>query len=204
MVAGDDSTARPVGTARGARRRASPLDQPALERLALRYVERYATTRGKLVDYLRRKLRERGWAGGRGADPEALADEHVAAGHIDDAGYARAKAGGLARRGYGGRRIAATLRAHRVEEEDRQAALDSLPQDGAVAALRLLRRRRLGPFARTPPDEEARRKALAALLRAGHAFDAARDAMALSPAEAEAAIEEASAADPAGAWGTST
>ncbi|KTW08260.1 RecX family transcriptional regulator, partial [Sphingomonas sanguinis] len=34
-----------------------------LERLALRYVERFATTEGKLVDYLTRKLRERGWAG---------------------------------------------------------------------------------------------------------------------------------------------
>ncbi len=195
----------PVGERDGGReRRVSPLDQTALERLALRYVERYATTRGKLVDYLRRKLRERGWAGERPADPDALADVHVAAGHVDDAGYACAKAGALARRGYGGRRIAAALRAHRVEEADRAAALDALPECGTIAALRLLRRRRLGPFARTPPDDDAGRKTLAVLLRAGHDFGDARDALALSLGEAEAAIEEASVADPAGAWGAST
>ena len=44
------------------RRTLPPLDAAALERLALRYVERFATTRGKLTDYLRRKIREIGRA----------------------------------------------------------------------------------------------------------------------------------------------
>lgn len=178
-----------------------PLDQAALERIALRYVERYATTRGKLVDYLRRKLRERGWAGERPADPDALADAHVAAGHVDDALYAQAKAESLTRRGYGERRISAALRAHRVEEEDRQAALDDLPEDGTVAALRLLKRRRMGPFARDEPDEVAERKMINVLLRAGHSFANARAALACKRADAEDRIEQASAAPTAGAWG---
>ena len=169
--------------------------------MALRYVERYATTRGKLVDYLRRKLRERGWAGERPANPDALADTHVAAGHVDDALYAQAKAESLTRRGYGERRISAALRAHRVEEEDRQAALDDLPEDGTVAALRLLKRRRMGPFAREAPDEAAERKTVAVLLRAGHSFADARAALACTPKVAEARIEEASVAPAAGAWG---
>ena len=38
------------------------LDGPALDRLALRYVEKFATSTGKLTQYLQRKLRERGWA----------------------------------------------------------------------------------------------------------------------------------------------
>lgn len=177
-----------------------PLDQVALERLALRYVERYATTRGKLIGYLRRKLRERGWAGEGVADLEALADSHVAAGHVDDAGYARAKADALTWRGYGERRIDAALRHHRVEEDDRQVALDTLPEDGTVAALRLLRRRRLGPFARSREDDEARRKTLGVLLRAGHAFGDAREALGLSQLTAETRIEEASASDAAAPW----
>ena len=45
------------------RRQPPPLDAAALERLALRYVERFATTRGRLTDYLTRKIRERGWEG---------------------------------------------------------------------------------------------------------------------------------------------
>ena len=38
-----------------ARRERPPLDHKMLEELALRYVERFATTRAKLRDYLRRK-----------------------------------------------------------------------------------------------------------------------------------------------------
>jgi hypothetical protein len=43
------------------RRPLDPLERADLERFALRYVERYATTRGRLADYLKRKIRERGW-----------------------------------------------------------------------------------------------------------------------------------------------
>jgi regulatory protein len=43
------------------RRALPPLDQAALQELALRYVGKYATTRAKLRAYLGRKLRERGW-----------------------------------------------------------------------------------------------------------------------------------------------
>lgn len=40
-----------------------PLDSVRLEELALAYVARFATSAAKLEDYLRRKLRERGWDG---------------------------------------------------------------------------------------------------------------------------------------------
>ena len=202
MVAiGDRERAR-RGGGRGERRPPRPLDEAALERLALRYVERYATTRGKLINYLRRKLREREWTGERPADPKALADRHVAAGHIDDAGYARAKAGALSRRGYGERRIAATLRAHRLEPEVAEEALAQLPEDGTVAAVRLLKRRRLGPFARPGAvGEDAERRTLGVLLRAGHGFAEARGALSLSQGEAERLLEEASARDGSAAWG---
>ena len=54
------------GMTRVPRRPVPPLDRAALERLALRYVERFATTRGRLTDYLKRKIRERGWDGDAG------------------------------------------------------------------------------------------------------------------------------------------
>ena len=63
-----------MGDGTPARRRATtPLDAAALDRIALRYVERFATTRARLADYLRRKIRERGWDG-EPVDPAAIAE----------------------------------------------------------------------------------------------------------------------------------
>ena len=53
------------------RKTAQPLDGQRLDALALHYVGRFATTRAKLVQYLHRKLRERGWGRMQSADPEA-------------------------------------------------------------------------------------------------------------------------------------
>ncbi len=146
-----------------------PLDAPALERLALRYVERFATTRGKLSDYLTRKIRERGWTGEL-ADVAGIAERFAERGYVDDRGYAEMKTASLARRGYGERRITAALHAARVSQEDAAAAVDQV-RDGAYdQALAFARRKRIGPFARTPADEGQRRKHLAAMLRAGHSF----------------------------------
>ena len=152
-----------------------PLDQAAIERLALRYVERFATTEGKLGDYLRRKLRERGWAGEAGADPAAVAARMVALGYVDDRGYAEAKAAEMTRRGLGARRVADTLRAARVGEADRAAVMNGGEDDALAAALAFARRRRIGPFGPGEPiTPDVRRKQLAAFARAGHSFALAR------------------------------
>ena len=150
-----------------------PLDPAALERLALRYVERFATTRGKLAEYLRRKMRERGWEGPP-ADPQAVAERMAALGYIDDRLYAETKAAALARRGMGPRRAAQALAAARVSAEDREAAVDGSEDARLAAAVAFARRKRLGPFARVPADRDAQRKQMAALIRAGHAPDLAR------------------------------
>lgn len=169
-----------------------PLELPALEELALAYAARFATTAAKLEGYLARKLRERGWAG-EGAPPVgAIVARFVAAGYVDDAAYARAKAGSLLRRGYGERRIGQALGAAGVEETLRD---EVLPGEGEArrAALTLARKRGFGPFGRTVPDRPLREKQLAAMLRAGHRLSAAR-AMVESPtvedAEGWAAVEE--------------
>ncbi|MBS0479902.1 MAG: RecX family transcriptional regulator, partial [Proteobacteria bacterium] len=102
------------------RRPVPPLDRPALERMALRYVERFATTRGRLADYLKRKIRERGWDG-EAADPAAIAERFAELGYIDDRAYGEARANAMARRGLGERRVAGALRQAGVTGEDAEA-----------------------------------------------------------------------------------
>ena len=150
-----------------------PLDETSLKDLALAYVARYATTRAKLTRYLARKLRERGWEGEGSADVEALVDRYTELGYIDDAAWAQSRAGGLARRGYGPRRIGQDLRQAGIASEDSEPAMPN-ELEAREAALAMARKRRFGPFALQSPDERTHEKQLAAMLRAGHRFDAAK------------------------------
>lgn len=174
-----------------AKRPPRPLDAARLEELALAYVARFATSAAKLEGYLARKLRERGWDGeGDGRTvAEAIAERFVSAGYVDDEAYARAKSGSLLRRGYGMRRVGQALGAAGIGEEVRAAVS---PGEGAQrgAALALARKRRFGPFGVPPPDRPAREKQIAAMLRAGHPLDSARelvDAASIEAAEQWAA-----------------
>ncbi len=155
------------------RRPIPPLDPAKLERLALRYVERFATTRGKLADYLRRKIRERGWEGDA-ADPEALASRMADLGYVDDRAYAEARATALGRRGLGARRVAGDLRAARIGDDDAQAIAPGIEARAVEAALTFARRKRLGPFGPAIVERAVREKQLGALLRAGHGLDLSR------------------------------
>jgi regulatory protein len=161
---------------RSIRRVVPPLDVPGMERLALRYVERFATTRGKLADYLIRKARERGWAGDGDARAaaEALAEKMAGLGYVDDRAFAVAKAAALTRRGLGAGRVTMALRQARVGAEDVAAVAPTVAQDGIDSALAFARRRRIGPFAAAPADRAQREKQVAAMIRAGHSFALAR------------------------------
>ena len=157
-----------------------PLDTATLERLALRYVERFATTRGKLADYLRRKVRERGWEGPEG-DPVAVAERMAALGYLDDRAWAEARAASLGRRGLGAARVGGALRAAGVDEADRAAVAPDVAGRAVDAALRFARRKRLGPWAAGALDRAGREKALGAMLRAGHPVELSRRILALPP-----------------------
>jgi regulatory protein len=164
-----------------------PLDRAGLERLALHYLGRYATTRARLATYLNRKLDERGW-GEDGPRPVAeIVARMTALSYVDDRAFADMRSASLARRGYGQRRQADALRAAGVDEADRTAVFDARMEtdgDGAhAAALAFARRRRIGPFAATPGDPDTRRKALAAMMRAGHGYDIARRFVDAAPGE---------------------
>ena len=169
-----------------------PLDAARLEELALAYVARFATSAAKLEDYLRRKLRERGWEGEGDPPVAALAARFVEAGFVDDRAYARAKSGSLLRRGYGQRRIGQALHAAGIDEEVREEVRAGEGEQ-RQAALAMARKRRFGPFGASVPDRPQREKQIAALLRAGHRLDSARE-LVNSPSE-QAALDWAGQAD---------
>ncbi|MBN8814205.1 MAG: RecX family transcriptional regulator [Sphingomonas sp.] len=161
---------------------APPLDRPALERLALRYVERFATTRARLTDYLKRKIRERGWEG-EGADPAGIAERFAELGYIDDRAYGEAKANAMARRGLGARRVAGALHHAGVRGEDAEAIAPGIEERAVEAAIAFARRKRIGPFAAAIADRELREKHIGAMLRAGHAPALARRIAAMTPGD---------------------
>ncbi len=162
-----------------------PLDAESLRWFALRYVERFATTRAKLATYLKGKVRERGWAGEGEAPVDAVADRLVELGYVDDRVYGEAKARGLASRGFGARRVGQALTAAGVEPELRQEIGEGV--DAVKAAVAYARRKRVGPFGAAVEDRDVRQKQLAAMLRAGHDFALARRVLG---AASEAELEE--------------
>ncbi|WP_230532515.1 regulatory protein RecX [Microvirga roseola] len=149
-----------------------------LQRAALAYLERYASSAENLRRVLRRKVDKRCRL--RNEDPaefHELIDEVVAkslrSGLIDDTRYAQARIATLRRRGGSARAIQAKLSAKGVDRATIAEALEGEEGDEEQAARAFARRRRLGPFR---PGERAphRDKDLAALARAGFRFDVAR------------------------------
>jgi regulatory protein len=172
------------------RRAPRPLDAARLQELALAYVARFATSGAKLEDYLRRKLRERGWEGDDPARPDLIAARFAELGYIDDEAYARAKSGSLLRRGYGARRVRQALGQAGIAP-DIQEDIAAGEAERRHAALALARKRRFGPFGQGEPDRDLRAKQVSAMLRAGHDLDFAKK---MVDAATEAAAEEWAAA----------
>ncbi len=165
-----------------------PLDSARLQELALAYVARYSTSTSKLEAYLNRKLREKGWDDEGEPDVKAISARYVELGYIDDAAYAKMKAGGLLNRGYGARRVSQALYAAGIDEHIREdVAPDELKKREALQTM--ARKRRFGPYfvPKFDGDElerDRREKQIAALLRAGHGFDLVRAVMNAKDADA--------------------
>lgn len=159
--------------------------------MALAYVARFSTSAANFERYLTRKLREKGWEGESEPPIAATVARYVALGYVDDESYARMKSGSLLRRGYGARRVNQTLGQAGIAEDLRA---EVAPGEAAAreAASTYARRRRFGPFGVAHTDPALRQKQLAAMVRAGHGFDAARALVdAASVAEVDQWIEEA-------------
>ena len=165
-----------------ARRAPKPLTPERLEKAALAYLERYASSaenlRRVLMRRLQRSARLHGPDGTVGAEQvAALVDRYVRAGLVDDRLYARSRATSLWRAGNGQRAIALKLRAKGVSGADVSHALAALGDEAGeadadlIAAIRHARRRRLGPFGNGGP--ERRQRDIAALARRGFPPDLA-------------------------------
>ena len=160
-----------------------PLDEDALERIALFYVGRYASTRAKLRAYLVRKVRERGWHDGGQPPVDGLVERISSLGYVDDAAFAASRAASLSRRGYGQRRVDQALHAAGIEEADAAPAKEQARASAMAAALRFAERKRLGPFASVSAGPDTRNKAFAAMARAGHPVDIIRRVLDSAPGE---------------------
>ena len=174
-------------------RKASP---KSLENAALYYLKRFSSSEENLRRVMMRRVERSARA--HGTDREegaAWVDELVArlarAGLVDDRRYAEGRVHALHARGASIRIITARLREKGVPaeiiEESIQALRDGQPDAELEAAIRLARRRRIGPFRIKPPVEGQRKKDLAALARAGFDYGTA---MKVADAETEDALRE--------------
>lgn len=165
-----------------------PVTPAVLDRMALAYLERYASSAQNLRRVLARKVERRCRL--REEDPEpflplvdAAVARAVSSGLVNDAGYAEARVASLRRRGGSSRAISARLVAKGVDREtarealardaDARAADDPDDDPEREAARALARRRRIGPF-RAAARGENRDRDLARLARAGFAYAIAR------------------------------
>lgn len=160
------------------RSEARPVTAAYLERAALAYLGRYASSRANLRAVLLRKARRRG--GAPDADIllaiDRVVEKAARGGLVDDRLYAEAKLRGLLGRGASARSARARLAARGLEPETVAAALAEAAPDEFAQARRYAQRRRLGPF-RPAPDPSRRERDLAVLARAGFSYRAAAAAL---------------------------
>jgi regulatory protein len=164
--------------ARGERRLPRKVTPAYLERAALAYLERFASSAANLKRVLTRKAEKRCRLRGEDASESLdLVDDAVrkavASGLVDDERYATGRVATLRRRGASGRLIGAKLSAKGVSREIIAASVGSEGEDEEAAAWALARRRRLGPY-RVRDRAGFREKDLAAMARGGFLFDLAR------------------------------
>ncbi len=167
-----------------ARRRAPrKVTAKSLDRAALFYLERFATSAENLRRVLMRRVESSASFHGTDRDEGAamidtLVARYLASGLLDNRAYAEGRVRTLRRRGSSARLIHLKLRQKGVADEVIAEALASLAGDGTepemAAAAALARRRRLGPFRRPGEREERRDKDLAALARVGFSYAVAR------------------------------
>jgi regulatory protein len=177
-----------------------PPDRAALHEAALAHLGRFAATEAQLLRVLQRRVQrwERrareanvepdsivaGTAAGLAFAREVVC-RLVAAGAVDDATFAAARAQRLHREGRSRRAIAAHLAARGVAAETAGAALPADETSELDAAVAFARRRRIGPFRAGEADAARRLRELGALARAGFPRDVALRALAMNEADAE-------------------
>lgn len=162
-----------------------------LERWALGYLGRYASSAANLRRVLMRRARRYSpeTAQQAGSLIEALIVRYRESGLLDDAAYAAGRVESLRRRGDSLKAIRARLAAKGVPAEVAADAVSGLRHSATdpdvAAACAFARRRRLGPFRRGMAD---RQRELAAFARAGFGRRVAEAVLACADAEAVDAL----------------
>lgn len=161
--------------------RPKPLSAAYLDRAAIAYLQRFASSSENLRRVLLRKARRRLLPDEPpGPDVEALVaatvERALRSGLLDDRSYAEAKTASLLRRGTSPRAVRARLRQRGVPDEAVDAALAADPPDEVALARRLAQRRRLGRW-RTADRHASPEKDVASLCRAGFSYAVARAAL---------------------------
>jgi len=160
-----------------------PATPDRLEKAALAYLERFATSSENLRRVLGRRVQRS--ARLHGTDQQAgfdhidrLIDRYERSGLLDDGAYARNRTASLSRAGNSKGSIRQKLRAKGVPDSAIDTALADLEDEASgasadlLAALRYARRRRLGPFGTSDPAR--RQRDMAALARRGFSLDLVR------------------------------
>jgi regulatory protein len=148
----------------------SDVGPDVLERWALHYLGRYASSAENLRRVLTRRVRRRAPEAVPTAVAliDALVARYLESGLLDDAAYAAARVQSLHRRGESMRAMRARLAAKGVPAADVADAVSGLraeePDPDLAAACVFARRRRLGPFRRSAADLP---RELGAFARAG-------------------------------------
>ncbi len=176
-----------------------PATRERLEKAALAYLERYASSTANL----RRVLQRRVDRAARVHDTdtaaaaewiEAILAELQSRGLLDDRVYAEGRVASLRRAGQSARAIRQKLAEKGVDGDTIEAALAAHESDSqqsdVAAAVAYARRRRLGPF-NTRGDRTARRdKDMAAMGRRGFDLDTARLVIDAEDSEAAEALAD--------------
>lgn len=145
-----------------------------LEARVFAYVARFACSEQRVRRYLLQLIRR-----DKSAPPDAAAtlidpilEKLRQIGALDDRTFAGARAQSLARRGQGKSNIAAKLSADGIDRAQVAASLREI--DTVEAAVKLMMRRRLGPYRLRQADDATARRELAAMMRAGHPLELSR------------------------------
>jgi regulatory protein len=164
-----------------------PPKRPTPERLAniaLYHLDRYASSAENLRRVLQRRVFKaslhfedldieqiNGWI-------DDLIRRYERSGLLNDRAYAEVRARSLLARGNSQRQIRAKLLVKGLSADDIDLALSALEEDHAdpefSAAVKLAKRRRLGPYGDPSKRAEQRDKHLSALARAGFSYDMAQ------------------------------
>lgn len=158
-----------------------------LENSAAYYLGRFSSSSANLRRIMMGKIHRSANHHGTDIDEaekwlDALIEKFERLGYLDDTAFAQMRARGLHSRGTPLVGIRFKLKKQGVGDEDIEAALAHLEDENETrdldwdAAVKLARRRRLGPYRTDNPDarKERREKDMGALARAGFGYDIAQ------------------------------